>query len=401
MQTLRVVTLAGDSEREADVAALFAGDPSIELFMRCVDRVELLATMRGADLDAIVAVGAPGWFDAQSAQEAARSGIRVVGVADNAFEAELLTSRGAQVLDAGTEMGAIVRACSAPRRVVSAPMTVPSAQLAGEVIAVWGPKGAPGRTMIAIELACALADTGEDTVLLDADPYAGDIAQMLGIVEELPTVLWGATAAATDDATSQEVIGQLRRVGSKGPLLLPGLPRAELWSEIAEYGYGNLVKLLAGGARFVVVDIGFCLEDSSYLGTARGGRNRMARSTLERADRVLAVCRADPIGLKNFIWAYESVGEIVDEERISIVLNRSYPSERREIDDLLESNTGKRSTVAVPDRPSDCRKALALGGALFEVRPTSDVCTHTRLLAERVGARVRPRGLMARLAGRS
>jgi hypothetical protein len=83
------------------------------------------------------------------------------------------------------------------------------------------------------------------------------------------------------------------------------------------------------------------------------------------------------------------------------VLNRSYPSERREIDDLLESNTGKRSTVAVPDCPSDCRKALAQGGALFEVRPASDVCIHTRLLAERMGAKVRPRGLMARLAGRS
>ena len=136
MGTLRVVTLAGDSEREADVAALLAGDPSVELFMRCVDRVELLATMRGAELDAIVAVGAPGWFDAQSAQEAARAGIRVVGVADNAFEAELLTSRGAQVLDAGSEMGTIVSACSAPRTVAAAPLTMRSAQRAGEVIAV-------------------------------------------------------------------------------------------------------------------------------------------------------------------------------------------------------------------------------------------------------------------------
>lgn len=400
MQTLRVVTLAGDSEREADVAALFAGEPNIELFMRCVDRVELLATMRGAELDAIVAVGAPGWFDAQSAQEAARAGIRVVGVADNAFEAEVLTSRGAQVLDAASEMGAIVSACSAPRAAPSAPVKVP-AQRAGEVIAVWGPKGAPGRTTIAIELAWTLAGTGEETILMDADPYAGDISQMLGIVEELPTVLWGATAAAGDDATSREVIGQLRRVGRKGPLLLPGLPRAELWSEIGDYGYGNLIKLLAGGARFVVVDIGFCLEDSSSLGAMRGGRNRMARATLERADRVLAVCRADPVGVKNFIWAHESVRGIVDEDRISIVLNRSYPSERREMDDLLESHTGKRSTAAVPDRPSDCRKALAQGGAVFEVRPSSDICTHTRLLAERVGARVKPGGLMAKLAGRS
>ena len=93
-----------------------------------------------------------------------------MGVADNAFEAELLTSRGAQVLDAGSEMGAIVSACSAPREASSAPVKVLSAERAGEVIAVRGPKGAPGRTTIGIELACALADTGEETILMDADP---------------------------------------------------------------------------------------------------------------------------------------------------------------------------------------------------------------------------------------
>ena len=202
-------------------------------------------------------------------------------------------------------------------------------------------------------------------------PDAGDISQMLGIVEELPTVLWGATAAESEDVTGREVVGQLRRIGRKGPLLLPGLPRAELWSEIGDYGYGNLIKQLAGGAfSWWSTSVSVSRSRALWEACAAAGIGwRAGPSSVPIV--VLAVCRADPVGVKNFIWAYESVREIVDEDRISIVLNRSYPSERREMDDLLESHTGKRSTTAVPDRPSDCRKAIAQGGAVFEVRPAS------------------------------
>lgn len=401
VQAMRVVTLAGDSEREADLAARFATQPGVELFMRCVDRVELLATVRGADLDAIVAVGAPGWFDAATAREALRAGIRIVGVADNALEAELLEGRGAQVLDASIEVDAIMSACRTAQPKAPAPVAQQPLQRAGEIIAVWGPKGAPGRTTVAIELACALAATGEETVLVDADPYAGDVLQMLGVVEELPSLLWGVAAAADDQITSATILGELRRIGSKGPLVLPGLPRAELWTEIGEFGFANLIKLLANGSRFVVLDIGFCIEDATHTGSARNNRNRMARATLERADRVLAVCRADPIGLKNFIWSFDSLREIVDEDRISILLNRSHAAEHRETVELLERHTGRRPVIAIPDRPSECRRALTQGGSLHEVRPSSDICTQVRVLTEKLGGRVKPRGLMAKLAGRS
>ncbi|MGH2750310.1 MAG: AAA family ATPase [Actinomycetota bacterium] len=369
--------------------------------MRCVDRVELLATMRSGALDAIIAVGAPGWFDAQSAREATRAGIRVVGIAGNALEAEALEGRGAAVLDVGSSVGQIVDACrSEPATTpVVAPIESSDAR-SGDVVVVWGPKGSPGRTTIAIELAFALAATKEQTVLVDADPYGGDALQMLGIAEELPSVLWAATAAASDESR-KDLVKQLRMLGNGGPLLIPGLPRAELWSEVAEYGFAELVKLLALSARFVVFDIGFCLEDSTSVAGVRDDRNLMARSALARADRVVAVCRADPIGVKNFIWSFDSLRDFVDDDRISVVLNRSFGGERAEFDDLLARHTGFRPVVAFPDKPHDCRRAIEHGGALQEVRPSSEICAQARTLAERLGGKIRPQGLLARLGGRS
>jgi cellulose biosynthesis protein BcsQ len=397
VNVMRVVTLAGDPEREAELAPRLATDPSVELYLRCVDRVELLAAMRSGAIDSIISVGAPGWFDAEAATEAGRSGIRVVGVADNALETEALEERGATVLDARASIGEIIDACRSARPVTPAAVTVPIESRPGQVIGVWGPKGAPGRTTIAIELAYALAETTEATVLMDADPYGGDALQLLGVIEELPTVVWAAAAAASAEGR-RDFVENLRRVGRRGPLLVPGLPRADLWPEVTDYGFTELIKLLAAQTRFLLVDIGFCLESTSFGGP--DGRNMMALATLERADRVIAVCRADVVGVKNFIWSFESLREQVEDERVSIVLNR-VRGEGREIDELLFRHTGIRSSAVLPDASIDFRKAAEQGKALHEVRPTSEICSQTRLLAERLGGKVRPNGLLARLAGRS
>jgi Mrp family chromosome partitioning ATPase len=44
------------------------------------------------------------------------------------------------------------------------------------VAAVWGPKGGPGRTTIAVNLAFEAAATGGEVLLVDADTYGGAVA---------------------------------------------------------------------------------------------------------------------------------------------------------------------------------------------------------------------------------
>jgi Mrp family chromosome partitioning ATPase len=60
-----------------------------------------------------------------------------------------------------------------------APSQVPTRPDAGGrriLAAVWGPKGAPGRTTVAVNLAFEAAAAGGEVLLVDADTYGGAVA---------------------------------------------------------------------------------------------------------------------------------------------------------------------------------------------------------------------------------
>jgi MinD-like ATPase involved in chromosome partitioning or flagellar assembly len=398
---LRLVTLTGDPEKEASLATELSALEDVELVFRCVDRVEVLAAVRSEKLDAIVSIGAPGWLDRQTAQEAAASGIRLVGLADNALEDERLESLGAKVLDATVSSEDIIDACRASSEAaIPSGGDSPQEVKGGKVIAIWGPKGSPGRTSIAIELAAELAAGGAETILVDGDSYGGDVLQLLGFIEELPTVLWGAAAAAKGKLDKEELLGGVRKASTNGPILLPGLPRSDLWDEVSDFGWRELLRLCRASFAFTVCDVGSCIEPDSYsYGPPGGGRNRMTRSALTSADHVLAVCRADPIGLKNFIWSFGELQALVEPQALSIVLNRSRPSDRRDASDILHRHLGRRPIARIPDKPQDFARAVADGSALIETCPKSEVRAAIRDVAAMVGGSVETVGFLSRLAG--
>lgn len=400
MTPLRLITLAGDSEREAVIAARLSKSDEVELYLRCVDRVELVAAVRGGDIDGLISVGAPSWFDAPEAGEARARGVRIVAVADNALESEVLTRLGIEVLDVEASSGDIVKALLSGPQAPAIPEPAPRREGIGRILSVWGPKGSPGRSTVALELACCLAATEQRTLLVDADPYGGDLLQMLGIVEELPTVLWASQMAAKGELGVDSLARYLRRAGD-GPVFLPGLPRAELWPEVSDYGWREF--LISARSQFVhiICDVGFCLEaETGLYPGGDGGRNRLARATLAASDRVLAVCGCNPVGVKNFIWSHLELRNLVDEDSVTIVLNR-LRGDRGEIDDLLLRHIGRRSAVAIPDASAELARAVGDGASVVGSRPSSQFAGSVRELAGVVGGRVEARGFLARLSGRS
>ncbi|HEX2058554.1 MAG TPA: P-loop NTPase [Actinomycetota bacterium] len=402
MIATRVVTVAGDPDAEARLTTAFGARHDVDVVFRCVDRVELLAALRGAAPDLVVVVGCPVWLDRQSCDEAVTAGVPVVGLAGGADQAEALAQLGilALPLDAEPERILDVRASkdALPQAPAALARTIGPR---GRVIAVWGPKGAPGRSTVAVEIAAELAASERETALVDADTYGGDLAQMLGVVEELPTLVWACHTAAHSDGDPDRLLRGLRRIGDSGPVLVPGIPRADLWRDVGEFAWRELLAALRERFESVVVDAGFCLEDDSAAYAVGEGRNAIARQLLRTADSVVAVCRCDPVGLKTFLWTYSGLTELVEEDRVFVVANRVTSGDETAVAELLRRHTGKRPVAYVPDDPGLLRAAAAKGVSAREHAPSSGVSRALTAVAAGLGAKPRPAGVFARLAGRA
>jgi MinD-like ATPase involved in chromosome partitioning or flagellar assembly len=401
MMRVRVVTIAGTAEQEPSLAARIGTEPDADLVLRCVDRVELTGAIRGGDLDAIIAVGLPHWMALEDVEEAARREIRLLVVTDDPRERERGEALGAMLMSASTELADIL----AGARTGEIPTPRQAFEIggpSGRVIAIWGPKGAPGRTSVAIELACELAANDASTMLVDADPYGGDVLQLVGVDEELPTIVWAARMAAKGELDGTWIARDLRRVGASGPVLLPGLARSGLWAEVSAAGWDRLLEIARGLFRQVVCDTGFCLEPES--GTSLGGdhgRNRMARAALSGADHVVAVFRADPVGIKNLVLGFQDLIDLVPAERVMLVANRVRDGDQRRVGELTRAHLGKRPIAYLPEEAEEMYRAVLAGAPVAELAPGSDLMSGIRAIASALGSNVRPRGLLARLGGRA
>jgi MinD-like ATPase involved in chromosome partitioning or flagellar assembly len=395
----RVATVAGDSHAEESVAALLAGSREVELVLRCVDRVELLAVLRSGTIDAVISVGVPVWLDRQIIEEAAERSIKLVGLPSDPLEAERLRGWGVVLGPLDPDASALVALCDDAPSALPPPPSPPRTE-SGRLVAVWGPKGSPGRSTIAIELAALISKSEPQTLLVDADPYGGDLLQLLGVIEELPTTVWAARLAAKEELDMVQIAGSLRRSGEAGPILLPGVPRAEMSAEISEFAWKRLLGVLRSEFRYSICDVGFCLEPGSDSFSDSEGRNHITRSTLRAADTTVAVCNASPTGIKHFLWAFEHLIDLVNVDDVVVVANRVSAGETRDVGDIIKRHTGKRPIAYVPERHAEFRERVSTGIAMAEQTKPSDVTRSLDPVITAIGGYVAPHGVLARLGGR-
>ena len=167
----------------------------------------------------------------------------------------------------------------------------------GRLVAVHGPGGAPGRTTLAIGLATEHARRGEPSVLVDADPYGGVVAQHLGVLDEVSGLLAAARLVNSGGLDAASFARCRRRVADRCEVLT-GLPRPDRWVEVRA-GVLDAVLDRAADVGDVVVDTGFSLEDVDPSGGRRCGPVAQSAhpDAVTVADLVVVVGSADPVGL--------------------------------------------------------------------------------------------------------
>jgi len=384
---LCVLVLAGGATWEAGVLQAL-GEAGIVTAKRCVDVPDLMASAAAGGASVAVVAGDLPHLDAEVVMHLLRYDVRTLAVAHDPAVADRLARLGVVETTAstGAEVVAGVRRVSA-RDVVIDPAPIGSPRGAdvpaggGRVLAVWGPAGAPGRTTVAVGLASELAAAGRPVVLVDADPYGGTVAQVLGILDEISGLLAVSRMANLGTLDEVSFARSCRRVGERLDVLT-GLPRADRRVEVRPDVLG---KVLVMGARLgdVVVDCGFCLEDAEVT----SARDRMTLDALAAADEVVVVGSAEPTGLARLARGLVELRDVVGAVPLRVVVNRMRPTLGWSDRDIVGMIEGYARPVAVHFLPEDratVDRALVAGRALSELGESplraalAEVATATR-----------------------
>jgi Flp pilus assembly CpaE family ATPase len=204
------------------------------------------------------------------------------------------------------------------------------------------------------------------------------VAQTLGFLDEAPGLAWAARMAGRGELDAPRLWRSVRRAAPGGPRVLVGLPRAELWTEIRPGTWDALLELFRVAFPVTVVDAGFCLEEDEELlyDQVRLRRNAVTRLAVQAADLVIAVARADPVGLHAFIRGYQELRDLgVPASRVRVVVNQLRPGmfggdrPAEQVRAALSRYVGIEPAAVIPyDRPG-VDAALLAGQALREARP--------------------------------
>ncbi len=375
-----VLMMASGAGWESDAFARLTSAGGVVVLKRCVDVDDLLATATSGQADvAVVGLDAPG-LDPSAVSHLRRYAVRPVAVAAAAVDDLDVRARaerlGITALVAAADLGSLAEVVSTVEDVADthvrggeddlAPVASAPTDLQ-RVVAIWGPGGAPGRTTVAVSVAAELARRGSPSVLVDADPYGGGVAQQLGILDEVSGLLSAARLAGAGQLGDR--FASTMRAAGDHLTVVTGLPRADRWVEVR---VAHLEGILDQARKLgnAILDTGFSLEDDpgGDFG-ARPARNAMTLTALASADEIVVVGAADPVGLSRLARGLVDLREITGGAPVRVVVNRMRPSlgwSEREIAGMVEGFSRVSGLHFLPDDQPATDRALVAGRSLVE-----------------------------------
>jgi pilus assembly protein CpaE len=295
--------------------------------------------------------------------------------------AELSTSLLQQALRAGvrdvlgapTEATSLAESVERVARTLTMVPTVPTsiddvAQL-GRVITVSSTKGGSGKSVVATNLATALARrSSRPVVLVDADLQFGDVAVMLRLVT--PHTLVDAVSAGSR-LDAQYLQSLLVRHEPSGLLVLPAPLEPSFAERVSGADMTRIVEILRSFCGFVVIDTPAQFND-------------VVIALIEHSDDIVMVAGLDIPNIKNTKLGLQTLRLLeVEEEKITLLLNRADSKVQLDVAEV-ERTLGLRAGCLVPSDiavPQSVNKGVPV--VLDAAR--SEVARAFELLAERFG----------------
>jgi pilus assembly protein CpaE len=160
---------------------------------------------------------------------------------------------------------------------------------AGTVITVFGAKGGIGKTTISTNLATALVQkTNQSVVLVDLDTRFGDVA----ILMDIPVERSIADMAMPEEEITREIVQECIYTHNTGVAILPAPIRPTDWRSVHAGHIERIVNLLSQTYDYVILD-------------TPGTFNDIVARALELATMVMLVATVDMASLKDTLLAID------------------------------------------------------------------------------------------------
>jgi pilus assembly protein CpaE len=195
-------------------------------------------------------------------------------------------------------------------RIAAAPVVRPQDPTkAGQVVAVFSPKGGVGRTTIAVNLAVAAAsELGKKVTLVDASFQFGDVAVLLNLNPKDKSM--AELVPQLEQGSDPDSVEAFTLTHSSGIHVLLAPPSPEMAELITPAGVKHVVEILRQRSELVVVDCAAWFNDT-LLGI------------LDLADVVLTVLTLEITSIKNTRLFLEVAEQLGYSHKIRLVLNRA------------------------------------------------------------------------------
>jgi pilus assembly protein CpaE len=177
---------------------------------------------------------------------------------------------------------------------------------AGTVVTVFGAKGGIGKTTIATNLATALTQkTNQSVVVVDLDTRFGDVA----ILMDIPVERSIADLAIPEEEITRELLQECIYTHNTGVAILPAPIRPTDWRSVHAGHIERIVNLLCQTHDYVILD-------------TPGTFNDIVARALELATMVVLVCTVDMASLKDTLLAIDMLRSWnFPQEKIKLVIN--------------------------------------------------------------------------------
>lgn len=177
---------------------------------------------------------------------------------------------------------------------------------AGTVVTVFGAKGGIGKTTIATNLATALVQrTNQSVVVVDLDTRFGDVA----ILMDIPVERSIADMAIPEDEISRELLQDCIYTHNTGVAILPAPIRPTDWRSVHAGHIERIVQFLMQTYDYVILD-------------TPGTFNDIVARALELATMVVLVATVDMASLKDTLLALDMLRSWnFPQEKIKLVIN--------------------------------------------------------------------------------